>query len=155
MPTWLPPLLLARRAQRPAAQSGLGLLEVMIALVIAGLALTVAFRSASETIRTTAAASRYQEAVSRARSRLELLSAALVPGEQSGDDGRGYHWRTNVELLDTTGQRDASGAQVPDPDSHVVSLFTTTVWVTWREGAQVRTVRLDSQRLSTSRPGPG
>ena len=35
----------------------------------------------------------------------------------------------------------------------VVTLYATTVWITWRDGAADRTVRLDSARLLTSTPG--
>src|SRR4051812_44058896 len=80
------------KATARTGQAGLGLLEIMFAVLIAGIAL-VAFRSASEAITTAATAARYQETLSRTRSRLDLLGTALSEGEQSGADGRGYRWR--------------------------------------------------------------
>jgi general secretion pathway protein I len=141
--------------QRPARRRGQGgftLLEVMIALLIAGLALGAVFRAAAEGSRATSVAARYQEAISRARSHLDGTSAYLVAGEQEGDDGAGFHWRTAVRPADSTGKRDASGKPIASEDTLVVTLYAVTVWITWREGATARSVRLDSARLATATP---
>jgi len=137
----------------PRRQGGFSLLEVLVALIIAGLALVTVFRAASESIHSTAVAARYQEAVSRARSRLDTLGANLAPGEQSGDDGGGFRWRTQVQAVDSTGKLDSGGRAAENAGVLVVTLYATTVWVTWREGGQNRTVRLHTQRLLTSAPG--
>jgi prepilin-type N-terminal cleavage/methylation domain-containing protein len=134
-------------------QRGFSLLEVLIALIIAGLALATLFRAAGESIHGTAVAARYQEAVSRARSRLDAVGASLQTAEQSGDDGGGFHWRTLARPLASTGKLDSGGRPTASTDALVVSLYAVTVWVTWREGPRTRTLRLDSQRLLTSAPG--
>jgi general secretion pathway protein I len=126
---------------------------VVIALVIAGIALATVFRAASENIRAAAAAARYQEAVSRARSHIDGTSANLVAGEQEGDDGGGYHWRVVVRPVDSTGKQDSAGRPVPNTDTQVITLYAVTVWIDWREGARERAVRLDTERLQTSAPG--
>lgn len=131
----------------------LTLLEVLIALVIAGIALATVFRAASENINATGAAARYQEAVSRARSHLDGTSANLAFGEQEGDDGGGFHWRTVVRPVETTGKQDTEGRPVAATDSLVITLCAVTVWINWREGTHGRTVRLDSERLLISAPG--
>ena len=99
---WLADKLSMTRSQsaRRHGQGGFSLLEVMIALVIAGLALGAVFRAAAEGSRATSAAAHYQEAISRARSHLDGTAAYLVPGEQEGDDGAGFHWRTVVHAGD-------------------------------------------------------
>ena len=141
-----------RRPTPHARQCGFTLLEVLIALIISGIALATVFRAASENIHATGAAARYQEAVSRARSHLDGTSANLVFGEQEGDDGGGFHWRTVVRPLDSTGKQDSAGKPVGATDSLVVTLCAITVWINWREGTHGRTVRLDSERLLTSAP---
>ena len=45
---------------RRAGEDGLSLLEVLIAVVIAGIALTIVFQAAAETMRSTGIATRYQ-----------------------------------------------------------------------------------------------
>jgi general secretion pathway protein I len=133
-------------------QRGFSLLEVLIALVIAGTALATVFQAAAENIGATATAARYQEAVSRARSHLDGTGANLVVGEQEGDDGGGFRWRVLVRAADSTGKQDAAGRPVPNTDMLVVTLYAVTVWIAWRDGGHSRTVRLDSERLLTSAP---
>jgi general secretion pathway protein I len=134
------------------SQRGFTLLEVLIALLIAGLALGAVFRAAAEGGRATSVAARYQEAISRAHSHLDGTGAFLAPGDQEGDDGAGFHWRTVVRVTDSTGKRDASGQPIASEDALVVNLYAVTVWITWRDGATTRTVRLDSERLATAVP---
>jgi prepilin-type N-terminal cleavage/methylation domain-containing protein len=142
-----------RRHAPDARAGGFTLLEVLIALIIAGIALATVFRAASENINATGAAARYQEALSRARSHLDGSSANLVFGEQEGDDGGGFHWRVMVRPLDSTGRKDSAGRPIPATDSLVVTLCAVTVWINWREGTHGRLVRLDSERLLISAPG--
>lgn len=139
----------------PAQARGFTLLEVLVALVIAGLALSAVFRAASESIQATATAAHYQEAVSRARSHLDGAAANIVPGEQDGDDGGGFRWRVLSRPIDSTGKKDASGTAIASDESLVVSLYAITVWVTWQDGKQTRNVRLDSERLLTTAPPIG
>jgi general secretion pathway protein I len=142
-----------RRRHAPDARArGFTLLEVLIALIIAGIALATVFRAASENIHATGAAARYQEALSRARSHLDGSSANLVFGEQEGDDGGGFHWRVMVRPLDSTGKKDSAGRPIGATDSLVVTLCAVTVWINWREGTHGRVVRLDSERLLISAP---
>ncbi len=141
------------RRTLPSGQRGFGLLEVLIALVIAGIAFATVFRAAAESIRATAVAARYQDAISRARSHLDGISASLVAGEQEGDDGGGFRWRVRAGVVDSTGKHDAGGGPAHNTDMLVVTLYAATVWITWREGGQDRVVQLDSARLLTSAPG--
>jgi prepilin-type N-terminal cleavage/methylation domain-containing protein len=140
------------RSKPPSGQYGFSLLEVLIALLIAGIALATVFQAAAETMRATATSARYQQAVSRALSHLDGVAANLTPGEQDGDDGAGFHWHVLVRPVDSNGKQDAAGKPVPNVDTLVVTLYAITVSVTWRDGRQERTVRLNSQRLLTSAP---
>ena len=78
--------------------AGFTLLEVLVAAAIAALALAVLFQGAVSGVQTARVADHVQEAVSRARSRLAVLEhgAPPLPGDQSGDDGSGFHWRSRV-----------------------------------------------------------
>ena len=143
-----------RRRTPGARQRGFTLLEVLIALVIAGIALATVFRAASENISATGAAARYQEAVSRARSHLDGTSVNLTFGEQEGDDGgEVFHWVPVVCPVESTGKQDLAGRPVAPTDLLVITLCAVTVWINWREGTHARTVRLDSERLLISAPG--
>ena len=85
-------------AERTSEESGFTLLEVVVALVIAALAVVGLFQAASGGLLAVDTAGRVEEAVQRAQSQLAAVgrSAALVQGEFTDDDGGGYHWRLRV-----------------------------------------------------------
>jgi general secretion pathway protein I len=114
--------------------------------------LASAFGAATDSLRSTTTADRYREAVSRARSHLDALGTNLAPGEQEGDDGDGFRWGVSVRPLDSTGKRDAAGRPLRNSDTLVVTLCAASVWISWKEGRQAHSIRLDSARLLTSAP---
>ena len=85
------------------AGGGFTLLEVLVAFVIAALALAVLYSGGIEGLAATRLASRRDEALARAAARLEAMchGARLAPGLQSGDDGSGFSWRTQVQVADS------------------------------------------------------
>ncbi len=127
-------------------EAGFTLLEVMVALVIAGLALGVLFQGSLGGLRTAGSAGQVQEALSRAQSRLAALGRAggLVPGTAEGEDGGGFHWRTQVTQLDVL---------PPGQDRTLprAALFALEVSVTAEGGPGVR---LRTERLGTAPPAP-
>src|SRR5436305_8251596 len=80
---------------------GFTLLEVVVALAIAGLALVGMFRAGSGGLFAVDTAARAEEAVQRAQSHLAAVGhdAALVEGEFTGDDGGGFRWTLRVRPL--------------------------------------------------------
>ncbi len=121
-------------------EAGFGLLEVLVAALIASLALGVLFQAAARSIQIVRVAASVQEATARARSRLEVLQALpLIPGEQTGDDGGGYRWRTRVTSLEQAGR---------------FALFSLDVIVLWDRDGAVRQVALQSRRVSLAPAAP-
>src|SRR6201981_2821521 len=107
-------------ADRNPAGNGFTLLEVVVALAIAGLALVGLFRAGSGGLFAVDTAARAEEAVQRAQSHLAAVGrdAALVTGEFTGEDGAGYRWSLSVRSL--------SSRQSPGRDG--TSLATTTLF---------------------------
>lgn len=134
------------RPDRQALRDGgFTLLEVLVAFVIAAGALAVLFRATVEGQAAGATAARYQEALSRARSRLAAVEGTpLLAGERGGDDGGGYRWRMRVSLL-AEGGPVRNGPQLP-------ALYAVAVAVAWGEGPGARTVQLETRRLGPSPP---
>jgi prepilin-type N-terminal cleavage/methylation domain-containing protein len=130
---------------------GFTLLEVLVALMIATLGLGAMFQAAAGGLRNGAAASRYTDALSRARSHLDSAGVHLMSGDQQGDDGDGFRWRVLTRAVGSTGRQDSAGRAV-DADTLVVTLYAITVWISWSDGTRGRLVRLDSARLATSGP---
>jgi general secretion pathway protein I len=92
--------------RKPGCEAGFTLIEVMVALLIAGLAMLVLLRAGFTGAASTKTAVAYEEALERAESRLASVGP-LTPvqaGQFSGDDGGGFTWRLAITKLQTEGQ---------------------------------------------------
>ena len=89
------------RLRRRRSTQGFTLLEVVVALVIAALALIGLFRAGSGGLFASETAVRVDEAIERAQSHLAAFgrTGAVTPGDMEGDDGGGYRWRVRVEPI--------------------------------------------------------
>src|ERR1700748_762433 len=80
---------------------GFTLLEVIIALIIAGIAAATLFEAAGTGLHAAQTASLYDQAIVRAKSRLaaSIYGTKLLAGDWRGDDGGGFRWRLRVAPL--------------------------------------------------------
>jgi general secretion pathway protein I len=131
-------------------RGGFTLLEVVVALAIAGLALVALFQAGSTGLFAADTSARAEEAVERAQSHLAAVGrdAALTAGQFTGDDGGGYRWRLGVQPL--------ASRQTPGPDG--VSTITTTLFaveveISWRDEGRSRSVVLKTLRLGSTAAG--
>jgi general secretion pathway protein I len=127
---------------------GFSLLEVLVALVIAGLALGALFSGAVSGLRSAKLSLDYAEAVSRARSHLAVVGvgAPLVAGTQHGDDGQGFTWRLAVRPLATTTLQ-KTGTLTSGPGPARASLFAVSVVIGWTKDGGHRQVELATERI--------
>jgi general secretion pathway protein I len=132
------------------AERGFTLLEVLVAFAITAMALTVLFHGTTTGLASARAASRYEEAIVRARSHLAALGrdAALAAGDAEGDDGAGFRWRLHVWPLQAA--EGAAGSNFTPP-----TLLAVEVAIAWTDGRQRREVVLRSERLATAVPAHG
>jgi general secretion pathway protein I len=141
-----------------ALPGGFTLLEVLVAFVIAALALAVLFRGGVDALVATQVAERTDEAVSRARSRLEAVchGARLVAGTQSGDDGGGYRWQVKVVpeqstvLVRGTPDDPKPPVRVSEYAIAVTVSWGAAVWPVTRHG---RAVTLETHCLALASAG--
>lgn len=128
-----------RGADLPAR--GFTLLEIVVALAIAGLALVGLLRAGSGGVLAVDAAGRVDEATQRAQSHLAAFGriAAITPGESEGDDGDGYRWRVRARPL--------AAWQVGSAAAATITLFEVEITVSWKAGGGSRSVVLSSLRL--------
>jgi general secretion pathway protein I len=133
-------------------QAGFTLLEVLVALVIAALALGLLFSGAVTGLRSANLSRDYAEAVSRARSHLaaEGVGAPLVAGTQEGDDGDGFRWRVRVRPLSTITLAQQPGALSISGASPRVALYAVSVVIAWTKDGGERRVELDTARIGTA-----
>lgn len=114
----------------------MSLLEVMVAFVIAALSLGVVVNGTVDGVRTASSATKTEEALFRARSRLAATAATPVVAIASGDDGGGFRWRSTVAPV-------VGGAREGAP-----SLMSVQVSITWDgTGGNTRQVTLRTERL--------
>ena len=127
---------------------GFTLLEVLVALVIAGLALGALFSGAITGMRSAKLSLDYAEAVSRAKSHLAVvgIGSPLVAGTQHGDDGQGFTWRVAVRPLGTTVLQNNNALSNATTAARV-SLFAVSVVIAWTKDGGQRQVELTSERI--------
>lgn len=137
-------------ADRSVQGNGFTLLEVVVALAIAGLALVGLFHAGSGGLFAVDTAARAQEAVQRAQSHLAAVGrdAALVEGEFTGDDGAGYRWTLRVRPLTTRQSLGQDGISAV-----TITLFNIEVAISWPAHAGERSVVLRTLRLGTAGSG--
>jgi general secretion pathway protein I len=128
---------------------GFVLLEVVIAFVIAALALGVLYQAALAGLHATRTSTRYEQALSRARSRLVIAEhgSPLVAGDMQGDDGGGFHWRLHVVPLDATTVRPLDPVDLRQAPDFQLTLFAVSLWVSWDDFGIQRSVRLDTEQI--------
>ena len=127
------------RLEPPAAASGFTLIEVLVALAIAGLGLALLVAATGAGLESSAAAARHVQAVAQAQSRLTQvgLTLPLKKGDYSGEEVGGFQWRVHIG----------------EPVSHaaaavgaIMALYPLTVTESWREGGRQRSASLYSER---------
>jgi general secretion pathway protein I len=129
---------------------GFTLLEVVVALAIAALALVALFRAGGEGLVAVSTASRAEEAVQRAQSHLAALGRdqPLSQGQSDGDDGGGYRWHLRVAPV--------AHWQLPAPvgsPAAETTLYDVEVSVSWRGNGHDRAIMLRTERIATSVSG--
>lgn len=130
-------------------EGGFLLLEVLVAFVIAALALAVLFDGAIGGLRATSVATRYEQAVARARSHLAAeggRASRLTAGVQAGDDGSGFRWQVRVTPI--------AAMTLHGPPARRLLLYRVGVTESWQADGRHREVRLVTARLQDE-PGAG
>lgn len=136
--------------ERTLRTGGFTLLEVVVALAIAAVALVGLFQAGSGGFFAVDTAARAQEAVQRAQSHLAAVGrdAALVQGDFTDEDGGGYRWQLRVRPL-TTRQAPVAGGNANTSQT----LFDVEIAISWPGHEGDRSVVLRTLRLGTAAPG--
>jgi general secretion pathway protein I len=140
--------------QRPS-EHAFSLLEAMVAVAIAGLALGVLFKAVGGGVRAAQTAGRYEQALSLARSHLAAAATfGLAKHEEAGEDGNGFRWSLEVTplytmLLPRSPGRDSAGF------FQQATLYGLTIIESWGSNDRERHVRLDSARVASGPPAGG
>ncbi len=146
-----------RRSDREAADvAGFTLLEVIVALAIAALALVVLFRAGGGGLSAVDTAARVEEAVARAQSHLAAFGRAgsIRPGESTGDDGDGYRWRlwTRPIAERAAPEEQSEGGTLTGlrPSQLPLVLYDVEVTISWRSAGRNRSIAIATRRLGAA-----
>jgi general secretion pathway protein I len=133
--------------ERASTPSGFTLLEVVVALAIASLALIGLFQAGSGGLFAVDTAARAEEALQRAQSHLAAVGrdAAVIEGDSNGDDGGGYRWRLRVQPVTQRTSVATDGVAL-----QTTSLFDVEVAISWWAHGHQRAVVLRTLRLGTA-----
>jgi len=136
--------------ERASKSGGFTLLEVVVALAIAGVAFVGLFQAGSGGLFAVDTAARVQEAVQRAQSHLAAVGrdAALTQGDFTDDDGDGYRWRLSVRPV-MSRQVLAVGGNT----NAIETLFDVEVAISWPGRNGDRSVVLKTLRPGTATSG--
>ena len=139
-----------RLAAAARRMRGFTLLEVVVALAIAALALVGLFRAGSSGLFAADMAAHADEALERAQSHLAgfARAAAIAPGELDGDDGGDFQWYARVQPI---------AAQTVAPSGQpatVRTLYEIGVTESWGSGGRRHSVTLTTRRLGAALAEP-
>jgi general secretion pathway protein I len=130
------------------------MLEVLVAFVIAAMALGVLCHAAFSGLSTLRATSRYEQAISRARSHLAMATHTdpLLAGDWHGDDGAGFARDLRVTPVENTTIRPVNTLTLRGSSVFPLTLYAVDVQITWREGGATRKGRSGNLANRPGRP---
>ena len=123
---------------RPLGQ-GFSLIEMLVAMVIMGLALSVLYQSASGATRNIRVSAEYSQALALAESTMEAFSALLFIGKQEAGQYGSYDWSARAERLGSM-----ANYPIEQRGDSQDALTYVTVSVTWANEANRREIVLQS-----------
>jgi general secretion pathway protein I len=138
-------------ARRP---NGFTLLEVMVALVVAALALGVFYQGALAGLRNARVAGTYEEAISLARSHLAELSQrqSVQPVDAEGADGPLFHYHVKVTRIATEELQRSLLEQANDRPPRQAALYALDVMESWTQDGAPRSVHLLGEAMVALAP---
>jgi len=122
--------------------TGFTLIEVVVAMAILGIGVTVLIELFSGSLRLVKTSGEYTRAVNYARVKMEevAVTPALHEGMEEGEFGGAYRWQVDVKRVDILPPRIETDFKPP------VDLFQVKVHVLWKSGQKERSIVLETYR---------
>lgn len=131
------------KTQRSGRNKGFTLIEVVVALAILGVALTVIIELFSGGLRLARASMEYTNAVNYARTKLEEIAVrpSLDEGTQEGESNdKTFRWQVGVKKIDLLSIDKSMDYKPP------VGLYQVKIDVFWKSGSKERSTSIESLR---------
>ena len=139
-----------RRLRRVRVDKGFTLIEVVVALAILGVGLTVIIELFSGGLRLGRVSMEYTKAVNYARMKMEetMAKPAVEAGTQEGEsDDKIFRWQIGVKKVDLLSIDKSIDYKPP------VELFQVKIEVFWKSGAKEKSMSVES--LKATKPEEG
>jgi general secretion pathway protein I len=122
---------------------GFTLIEVVVALAIMGIGLTVIIELFSGGLRLARVSEEYSKAVNYGRSKMEevMIQPALVEGIEEGEFDDTYRWEVGIEKVEVLPVQENRDFEPP------VDLFQIKIRVLWNSGSKTRSMTVESYKV--------
>jgi len=122
--------------------AGFTLIEVVVAMAILGVALTVIIELFSGGLRLARTSAEYTKAINYARIKMEEIAVkqTIEEGTQEGEFDHTFHWQVETKKVDVLPIE--KGVDFKPP----TELFQVKVNVLWKSGSRERSTRLETYR---------
>jgi general secretion pathway protein I len=133
--------------ERAGVRGGFTLIEVVVAVAILGIALTIIIELFAGGLRLARASKEYTKAVNYANAKMEEINSrqTLEEGITEGEFDETFHWRVTVNkvnLLPENLPPEDKPSEVKPP----IQLFQVKVDVLWKPGSKERSASVETYR---------
>ena len=138
---------------QPSSQKGFTLLEILLAISILGVSLTIIMQQFSAGLRIAHTSKTYTTAISYAKQKLEefQLQQEIQETEESGDFDDGYSWRVTIvpyeDYLEEEGEDEDLFELLP------LEMYRLDSVVSWMEGDKEKSVLLSTLKTVKKQEG--
>jgi general secretion pathway protein I len=130
----------------PLSTTGFTLIEIVIAIAILGIGLTVIMELFSGGLRLAKTSEEYTRAMSYARIKMEEITSKqdIQEGADEGEFDKTFHWEVDVKKIDFLPSEENPDRKPP------VDLFQIKINVLWKSGSKERSASLETYKACKS-----
>ena len=147
--------IIRKHTMKPSAQQGFTLLEIVLAIAILGVALTVVMQQFSAGLRIGHTSKTYTIATAYAKQKLEefQIIEEMEEGEEAGDFDDGYTWKVSVLPYEVFMEEEGTEEDAEMYEHLPLEMYRLESVVSWFEGDQERSVSLVTLKTVKKKEG--
>ena len=132
--------------KRCRSTTGFTLIEILVALAILGIGLTVIIELFSGGLRLGRTSEEYTRAMGYARIKMEeiILKQTIQEGTDEGDFDKTFHWQVDVKKIDLFPADENPDLKLP------ADLFRVKINILWKSGSKERSASLETYKTCKS-----
>ena len=140
---------------KPSAQHGFTLLEILVAISILGVALTVIMQQFSAGLRIGHTSRTYTTATAYAKQKLEefQLVEEMEEGEEAGDFDDGYTWKVSILPYEIFMEEGGTEEDAESFELLPLEMYRLESVVSWMEGENEKSVSLVTLKTVKKKEG--